>query len=173
MSQNTSIITITCPFQFIIPNRTPVPAVHITVSPRNFIIKHTRPSRTFVYMYIASVELASQQQSDSESTRRTTQLELSCLFHSYTIITPQDGYRAQQTFRSCYRTRSHIISSPSCDRPTTPPSRVIPISNPNSATSPHPASPLAEIPVLPPNVIIFVVRLPSRTGLVPGPCSYR
>jgi hypothetical protein len=39
---NPSIIT--CPFQLIIPNRTPVHRPIITVSPRKFIIKHTRPS---------------------------------------------------------------------------------------------------------------------------------
>ena len=88
---------ITCPFQLIIPNRTPVHRAIITVSPRNFIIKHTRP---LLLSWRVSIN-----NQIPESTRRTT-----CLFHrqSHRWLPCPTFF----SFFNCPPTRSHIISSP-------------------------------------------------------------
>ena len=139
------------------------PPSHQPSTTRNFIIKHTRP-----FARPASIELASQQQ----STRRSPV----CFIHYPHRAT--DGYRAQQFFFPFLPPPDLAsFSSPLLMQPTTPP---IPRhSDPQFQFGyfpTHPASPLAEISVLVPNVIrsTFDESLWClHTRLVPGPCSYR
>lgn len=145
---------ITCPFQLIIPNRTPVHRAIITVSPRNFIIKHTRP-------LLLSWRVSINNQIPDPLGGR-----LVCFTRQSHRWLPCPTFFS---FLPTHPISHHLISS--CNQPTTTPtSRVIPIPNSNSATSPHtPRLLLRKFPFFCPMMSFDSSPLPSSIPHPPRP----
>ena len=125
------------------------PPSHQPSTTRNFIIKHTRPSAR-----PASIELASQQQ----STRRSPVCFIHYPHRPQMVTVPNNFF-----FRSCHHPISHHFHLLSSCNQQHHPSRVIPIPNSNSATSPHtPRLLLRKFPFLCP---MSFVRRSSPSGV--------